>query len=173
MAYINKTNFKIVSNIIDRIKDDYFECDDNIAISIALLNKKGYKTLYSCAGHPFPGLAEVFNEDPENTNDESNTIVYIPSTFYITFEKAYDFPELPLGFEYTENEDGTSDIYCFKSAGIDYSFEDLVYSFERCEDFYDWVLGLEPINKFKHDDDNNCKGFKRIFKIINNLIKNL
>lgn len=61
MAYINKNDFSIVDGVVDQYKDDYFECDDLIAPAISLLNKKGYKTLFCCSGHPYPYIHDEFS----------------------------------------------------------------------------------------------------------------
>ena len=59
MAFINKKDFSIISdylpyNDLKPTPEDYFECDDMIAPTISLLNRKGYKTCFCCGGHPFP-----------------------------------------------------------------------------------------------------------------------
>ena len=46
MKYINLETFEITTE-----EPKIFEVDDEIAEAILLLNKKGYKTLFSCAGH--------------------------------------------------------------------------------------------------------------------------
>ena len=54
MAYINKNDFSIIKSCQDpRIIDNYFECDDLIAPAISLLNRKGYRTVFCCSGHPY------------------------------------------------------------------------------------------------------------------------
>ena len=44
--YINLKNYETSFDI-----DGYIPCDPEIIDAIAILNQKGYKTLYSCAGH--------------------------------------------------------------------------------------------------------------------------
>ena len=46
MSKFISPNFEVVDSI-----PGYFEVDDDIALVIALLNKKGYITTYSCSGH--------------------------------------------------------------------------------------------------------------------------
>lgn len=54
MAWINKTTFDIVQELQDCGQmENHFFVDDMIAHPVALLNKKGYETIESCAGHPF------------------------------------------------------------------------------------------------------------------------
>lgn len=45
MKYIDKKTFEIIDD------SNYFEVDDNIANTISVLNKKGYKTKACCSGH--------------------------------------------------------------------------------------------------------------------------
>ena len=73
---------------------EYFECDDLIAPTIITLNRKGYKTVSCCSGHPY-----------------RNTIV---TGAFIGFEEDYKFETLPEGFHYdckdfTLEEDFTDD----------------------------------------------------------------
>ena len=59
MAYIHKKTFDILQESnIDDFLDDYFECDDLIALPIQILNQKGYKTRFCCCGHPFEKIDE-------------------------------------------------------------------------------------------------------------------
>lgn len=51
IAFINKNSFEIKDEL-----DEYIYCDYEIRNVIATLNKKGYKTNYSCAGHNELGL---------------------------------------------------------------------------------------------------------------------
>lgn len=51
IASINKNSFEIKDEL-----DEYIYCDYEIRNVIATLNKKGYKTNYSCAGHNELGL---------------------------------------------------------------------------------------------------------------------
>lgn len=51
IASINKNSFEIKNEL-----DEYIYCDYEIRNVIATLNKKGYKTNYSCAGHNELGL---------------------------------------------------------------------------------------------------------------------
>ena len=43
--YISTDNYEIIEN------PNFFEVDEEIAETISILNKKGYITLFSCAGH--------------------------------------------------------------------------------------------------------------------------
>lgn len=112
--YINKNTFEIINN------PDFFEVDDEIAETVIILNKKGYKTNYSCAGHNKSGFLYTTQKEPVEflkewlkkygddvtTNylgkdseyfyhKDEVTVTYT----YISFEKKYEFEILPDGFE--------------------------------------------------------------------------
>ena len=52
-SIINLDNFEVTNEV-----DKFIVCDTDIAETIALLNKKGYTTNYSCAGHNQNGLLQ-------------------------------------------------------------------------------------------------------------------
>ena len=51
ISFINKKTFEIKDEL-----EEYIYCDFEISKIISELNKKGFKTLYSCAGHNEIGL---------------------------------------------------------------------------------------------------------------------
>lgn len=59
MAMIREGTYEIVQEVPARLEDLYFEVDDLIAEPVAMLNKKGYYTCDSCAGHPFDSVNEI------------------------------------------------------------------------------------------------------------------
>lgn len=60
MAFIDSKTFEVYSGIgISKVAKRSFECDDEIARTISILNLKGYKTLACCSGHPFLDYTEV------------------------------------------------------------------------------------------------------------------
>lgn len=89
--------------------------DEAIALVISILNKKGYKTAYSCSGHIFKDKLDVtLIEGSIEIDGKLITVAegeeYTFSTFtpnndcYIAFDGQYNFPVLPDGFTVeTEN----------------------------------------------------------------------
>lgn len=59
MAWIHKETYEILQALEAGHLEEYFEADDFIAAPIAMLNKKGYVTTASCAGHPFPSKFNI------------------------------------------------------------------------------------------------------------------
>ena len=78
-SIIDKNTFEIYEHAEDY--PNIFICDKRIASSIALLNKKGYKTLASCSGHY-----------RLEWNDQKDT------STYILFDKIYEFNYIPNSF---------------------------------------------------------------------------
>ena len=66
MSLIHKKSFDILNDCEEGKGDDYFEVDENIALIISLLNKKGYKTTFSCSGHAFANINEFRAENKED-----------------------------------------------------------------------------------------------------------
>lgn len=107
--YISTDNYEIIEN------PNFFDVDEQIAETISILNKKGYKTIYSCAGHNYKSCykATAFIELLEKTKEDPNYHIgqirdkdfdyyrdaEVSST-YIKFDKHYDFDCLPEGFNY-------------------------------------------------------------------------
>lgn len=77
--------------------------DSDIEPIIATLNRKGYKTLYSCSGHPQSRVKEDQNKD-----GVYNAKMY--TTARITFAKKYDFSSYPDRWRVSE-KDGKISIY--------------------------------------------------------------
>lgn len=68
MSYINKQTFEIYHDIDESSCDFYkehFEVDELIADAVALFNKKGYKTKFSCASHLYPEVVVCKLEDKD------------------------------------------------------------------------------------------------------------
>ena len=77
-SIIDKATFEVCTHAEDHPK--VFVCDKPIAPVIALLNKKGYKTVASCSGHYKIEFYEYLNEDikylDEYKSDDRLTLDY-------------------------------------------------------------------------------------------------
>lgn len=113
-------NYKYIDLTTYEVLDDcpaYIHCDKEIVDIIAILNKKGYKTKASCAGHnkllynvdeysdDISNLKKIKQSSTNRITRISGDRVYykseiIGSSTYISFVKEYEFPYLPIGFEY-------------------------------------------------------------------------
>lgn len=99
----------------------YIHCDKDIADIIAILNKKGYKTKASCAGHnKLEYTIDEYSDDISNLEEiEISTInritrideekVYYKAEIlgvstYISFLEKYNFTSIPDGFVYDEKD---------------------------------------------------------------------
>ena len=117
MSKFISPNFEVVDSI-----PGYFEVDDDIALVIALLNKKGYITTYSCSGHnkieytdedtcSIDLLEDLIDDDRIRIlRHENNKTVFtsevLGNSTYITFKDAYEFDTLPNGFTLNEFNNG-------------------------------------------------------------------
>lgn len=111
--FITEDDFEIHLNEPNR---PYFMVDEAMSETIALLNKKGYHTNYSCAGHfevieffePIDEtMVDEYKNDPKFQIVEKDGLLAAKtynegSNCYITFDKEYDFDELPEGFKYQD-----------------------------------------------------------------------
>ena len=98
MSYIDKESFNIFSEIaIPEVEKRSFECDDLIAPVISVLNKKGYKTKFCCAGHPYPEFTSMYMLIYEGHNDGISSIFgAFESIDHEFIEKALVFKEVSL-----------------------------------------------------------------------------
>jgi len=116
ISFINKNTFEVKDEL-----EEYIYCDYEIRNVIALLNKKGYKTNYSCAGHNEVGMLwPLHKEDINNLKDyleeaktdkalhfikKDNTYFYhkdekVFTYTYISFNDDYKFESYPNDFMY-------------------------------------------------------------------------
>ena len=109
--YINTKTFDIVDNV--------FEVDEEIVESISLLNKKGYRTRYSCSGHvKDPRMYEMYRVKKSEEFDDKDLgfivkdnkddyEILMPNRYtsiYVMFDKKYEFDNLPNGFYILDDE---------------------------------------------------------------------
>ncbi len=106
---IDSTNkYKIIVSATEP-EEGMFEVDELIAPVIARLNKRGYQTKYSCSGHHYSDKVLI------NGIEGYQFYGYMENMeAYILFEKVYDFPPLPSGWEneifMTNDEDEEYDV---------------------------------------------------------------
>jgi len=139
MAYLHKDTFEILHDSnIDGYFDDYFEVDELMALPIQTLNRKGYRTLFCCQGHPFDDINEAFSTvdysegkcpfpniiemgEVENTEypDCKYRLVQRISEdrrSYIVFDKGVSLPYLPEDFAIEEPDDSIT--YCDENGEV-------------------------------------------------------
>lgn len=116
IAFINKNTFEIKDEL-----NEYIYCDYEIRNVIATLNKKGYKTDFSCAGHNDAGILWPLHKEDINKleeylseaqNDKSLHFVGKNKEYfyhkdektatypYILFHYDYNFQKHPSNFKY-------------------------------------------------------------------------
>ena len=149
MAYMHKETF-VISHSINSVSnpDDYFEIDDMIALTVQLLNRKGYLTTHCCSGHMFPDLASINNLYEDSYNDDC----------YISFVEGISLPKLPPEFYISSISFSTDDKFAFPNKHLtickDYDTDDARETmrciFETMEQLYEWVLTLP---EFSHKDE--------------------
>lgn len=156
MSLIHKENFDILNDCEDGREDDYFEVDENIALVISMLNKKGYRTTFCCSGHAFANINEFRADNKEDFDCliffDLQDIRYKNGRYkaldkdnakycYIVFEKDYTFPKLPEGFTYDKSNKTIEKEYVSESDTYDL-IQEIVDSMKA---LYEWVLELEAL----------------------------
>lgn len=157
MSLIHKENFDILDYCEDGKEDDYFEVDENIALIISMLNKKGYKTTFCCSGHAFAGISEFYANDKDAFKclifSDLQDIRYENGRYkaldrgnakscYITFKEDYSFSKLPKGFTYNENNKCIEKEYVSESDTYDL-IQEIIDSMKI---LYKWVMELETFD---------------------------
>lgn len=114
--FINLETYEITEN-----PENYIYADKDIVETIAVLNKKGYKTKACCSGHAKIRVTQWIDKkenldkyyytiptkqaDPETAKQGYVVFQYINPKIdtYIMFDDEYQFPNLPKGFEQNKN----------------------------------------------------------------------
>lgn len=111
-TFIDSTTYEIIPD------NKIIEVDDEIAETISVLNKKGYKTEYCCGGHInkyeyYSMICDKCFMDEEklkkdfieyhiyDVSNERFKIIYPKAitSIYVKFDKDYNFKKLPDGFK--------------------------------------------------------------------------
>lgn len=169
IAYVDLETFEVSNE-----PTGFIECDYEIAKTIALLNKKGYKTRYSCAGHNKNGFLQRTVKEPIEIYDEwlkkygeDKTVHVIgfdekyfyhkddeTETYtYILFEEDYNFHDIPEVFEKVPFESGIMigkfcKFFIDEKNGIRRNDFDIEKEIDENQNkLYEWALSLEYINK--------------------------
>ena len=157
MSLIHKETFDILNNCEYGKEEDYFEADENIALIISVLNKKGYKTAFCCSGHAFPNINEFRADKKEDFEClvffDLQDIRYENGRYkafdrdnakycYIMFAEDYSFSALPEGFTYDGNSKCIEKEYISKSDTYDL-IQEIVDSMKK---LYEWAKELEFLN---------------------------
>lgn len=130
MAFVNRKNFEILHEIeAAEYKNEYLQVDELIALPVAILNRKGYKTSKCSSGHPFGSINEVrlsqdmygidqlkemalkYEEAPGNMMRLIMKYDEPDMETYISFRGVYEFETLPEGWEPDANELGWTVIH--------------------------------------------------------------
>jgi len=73
-------------------KGELFECDEMFAPILSVLNKKGYKTFYSCSGHIKSDYCVTYNPHYKKVYKTH------PIESYISFENGTELLNIPKGY---------------------------------------------------------------------------
>ena len=78
MAFINLETCDILEkeSPIQAYREGYFECDEEMAGILLLLNRKGYRTLFSCSGHLYDEISDTLEEENTELSDEELRTLY-------------------------------------------------------------------------------------------------
>lgn len=122
-------------------KLDFFEVDELIAIPLQILNRKGYLTACSCAGHPFDSV--FFNITDDGIFEPFTAEGFSSCISYITFSGNYNFPSLPQGFEKDQATAGVRISRKHEKEG-DY-YKTLCSVIDAMKALHDWAEGLPTL----------------------------
>lgn len=162
MALIHNETFDIITGTGieegEGSESDYFEVDDLIAMPIALLNKKGYRTIACCSGHPFDEISEIVC-DVDRIIDYRNALACLikeapknggyqfvqrfdDNSFYILFDKHY-FENGDLGNFHFD------DFNCIRHEfnTKNYSFDKIYEIVDSMKSLYQWVEKLPDLSR--------------------------
>lgn len=128
-SLFNTDTFEIIdANIMS--KDDYDDTkvwknvDDLIAPLLQVCNRKGYKTKFSCSGHPINSIKEHDGSISRNVRELVNT--------YICIDGKYNFENIPKGWTLeTDNPPGTIFRYNHKEVTSDMKYSEYLEAYSN------------------------------------------
>lgn len=120
---------------------DFFHVDELIAIPLQILNRKGYLTACSCAGHPFDPV--FFTKTENGVWDPFLADGLCTCTSYITFFGDYQFPFLPSGFEQDKAPAGVRIFRKHEKNGD--AWETLSSVMDAMKTLHDWAKELPSL----------------------------
>ena len=142
MVYINEATYEMW-DFPDIFEDmaGWFPVDEVIAPAGRELNLRGYRTTYSCSGHPVSGLISVYSSEPEDSDAEPcGYYETFTSSLYVAFDRDYCMgilTDLPDGFYM--DDDNTVIRHKFS---VVTGFPLLHERLEACEKLYQWASVL-------------------------------
>ena len=160
MPYMHKRTFDISNSMATTVthktgdgielqydpKSDFFQVDELIAIPLQILNRKGYRTACSCAGHPFDPV--FFTRTDDGVWEPFCADGFCPCISYITFFGDYDFPTLPEGFEKDNAAAGVRISRKHEKDGE--AWKTLCSVIDAVKSLHDWAEGLPNLDGFTH-----------------------
>ena len=89
MAYINLNTLDILEkeSPVPAYREGYFECDEEMAGILRVLNQKGYRTLFSCSGHLYDEISDTLEEENAELSEEELRTLY-PGILSIRTERS-------------------------------------------------------------------------------------
>ena len=89
MAYINLNTLDILEkeSPVPAYREGYFECDEEMAGILRVLNQKGYRTLFSCSGHLYDEISDTLEEENTELSEEELRTLY-PGILSIRTERS-------------------------------------------------------------------------------------
>ena len=121
-------------------REDSFEVDELIALPLQILNRKGYLTGCSCAGHPFNPL---FFTKTSNSLTWEPFHAETPCESYISFIDHYNFHSLPKGFQIENTAVG---VRIFRKHQTESgNWNTLCSIWDAMTELYDWAKSLPEL----------------------------
>jgi len=179
MALIDRNTFDILEHYeISGSEGDFFDCDEELAGTVSLLNKKGYRTRFCCAGHLYDDLTDTFSlEEGEMTDEEIREQIpgvqeirplpeggkklilrqSVSLRTYIWFERGTFLPSLPEGFR-RQGDELSYNYYWDSGLGARESTRGLQaepFRFYKSRlqvlsELFDWAEKLPPASRAEH-----------------------